>query len=82
MKCPQCSVVLQKKDGCDWMRCSMCRTEICWATKGRRWGPKVCCIFPLRSLVHGFESHFSWERRIDGSVSFGCTECPMKASFV
>lgn len=40
MKCPQCSVVLQKKDGCDWMRCSMCRTEICWATKGRRWGPK------------------------------------------
>eukprot|EP00112_Aurelia_sp_Birch-Aquarium-sp1_P011498 Seg2418.3 transcript_id=Seg2418.3/GoldUCD/mRNA.D3Y31 product="RanBP-type and C3HC4-type zinc finger-containing protein 1" protein_id=Seg2418.3/GoldUCD/D3Y31 len=40
MNCPHCQVILQKKDGCDWMRCSMCRTEICWATKGRRWGPK------------------------------------------
>ncbi|XP_065064966.1 ranBP-type and C3HC4-type zinc finger-containing protein 1-like [Rhopilema esculentum] len=40
MNCPQCAIILQKKDGCDWMRCSMCKTEICWATKGRRWGPK------------------------------------------
>ena len=20
----------------------MCKTEMCWATKGPRWGPKVC----------------------------------------
>lgn len=39
MKCPKCDIVVQKKDGCDWIRCSMCRTEICWATKGPRWGP-------------------------------------------
>ena len=42
MKCPTCAVVVMKKDGCDWIRCSMCKTEICWATKGPRWGPKVC----------------------------------------
>ncbi|CAD5117488.1 DgyrCDS6256 [Dimorphilus gyrociliatus] len=39
MKCPNCSIVLSKKAGCDWIKCSMCQTEICWATKGRRWGP-------------------------------------------
>ncbi|XP_056341793.1 sharpin isoform X2 [Oenanthe melanoleuca] len=31
--------MLQKKDGCDWIRCSVCQTEICWVTKGPRWGP-------------------------------------------
>jgi RanBP-type and C3HC4-type zinc finger-containing protein 1 len=41
MYCPKCRVIVQKKDGCDWIRCSMCKTEICWATKGPRWGPKV-----------------------------------------
>lgn len=41
MHCPACQIVVQKKDGCDWVRCSMCKTEICWATKGPRWGPKV-----------------------------------------
>lgn len=40
MKCPTCKVVVQKIAGCDWLQCSMCRTEICWATKGPRWGPK------------------------------------------
>jgi len=39
MNCPQCDIILQKKSGCDWMRCTMCKTEICWATKGPRWGP-------------------------------------------
>ncbi|XP_035678913.1 ranBP-type and C3HC4-type zinc finger-containing protein 1-like [Branchiostoma floridae] len=37
--CPQCDIIVQKKEGCDWIRCSMCRTEICWVTKARRWGP-------------------------------------------
>ena len=40
MKCPQCHVIIQKKLGCDWIRCTVCKTEICWATKGLRWGPK------------------------------------------
>ena len=45
MKCPQCDIIVQKKDGCDWICCVMCKTEICWATKQRRWGPKVCvCV--------------------------------------
>ncbi|KAG5201746.1 hypothetical protein R6Z07F_012432 [Ovis aries] len=39
MHCPQCQIVVQKKDGCDWIRCTVCRTEICWVTKGPRWGP-------------------------------------------
>uniref|UniRef100_A0AAR5Q1I9 RanBP-type and C3HC4-type zinc finger-containing protein 1 n=1 Tax=Dendroctonus ponderosae TaxID=77166 RepID=A0AAR5Q1I9_DENPD len=37
--CPTCKVVLMKKWGCDWLRCSMCKTEICWVTRGPRWGP-------------------------------------------
>ena len=41
MNCPQCKVIVTKKIGCDWIRCSVCRTEMCWATKGPRWGPKV-----------------------------------------
>jgi len=42
MYCPNknCGLIIQKKNGCDWIRCS-CRTEICWVTKGPRWGPKV-----------------------------------------
>nr|CAD7401759.1 unnamed protein product [Timema cristinae] len=39
MACPTCQVVLMKKWGCDWLRCSMCKTEICWVTRGPRWGP-------------------------------------------
>lgn len=39
LNCPTCQVVMMKKWGCDWLRCSMCKTEICWVTKGPRWGP-------------------------------------------
>lgn len=42
LPCPTCAVVLMKKWGCDWLRCSMCKTEICWVTRGPRWGPAVC----------------------------------------
>ena len=41
MYCPTCHIVVMKKEGCDWIRCSMCKTEICWVTKGPRWGPEV-----------------------------------------
>ncbi|XP_068094333.1 ranBP-type and C3HC4-type zinc finger-containing protein 1-like [Hyperolius riggenbachi] len=40
MYCPACEIIVQKKDGCDWLRCTMCQTEICWVTKGPRWGPQ------------------------------------------
>ncbi|XP_055892490.1 ranBP-type and C3HC4-type zinc finger-containing protein 1-like [Biomphalaria glabrata] len=40
MHCPQCSIIVQKKGGCDWIKCSICKLEICWVTKGPRWGPK------------------------------------------
>uniref|UniRef100_A0A8C6UNX5 Heme-oxidized IRP2 ubiquitin transferase 1 homolog n=1 Tax=Neogobius melanostomus TaxID=47308 RepID=A0A8C6UNX5_9GOBI len=40
MHCPQCSIIVQKRDGCDWLRCTVCHTEICWVTRGPRWGPK------------------------------------------
>lgn len=39
MRCPTCLAVLSKTDGCDWMVCAGCSTEICWATRGPRWGP-------------------------------------------
>ncbi|KAJ3654035.1 hypothetical protein Zmor_013249 [Zophobas morio] len=39
LTCPTCQVILMKKWGCDWVRCSMCKTEICWVTRGPRWGP-------------------------------------------
>ncbi|XP_054254599.1 sharpin [Indicator indicator] len=39
MHCPTCLIIVQKKDGCDWIRCTVCQTEICWVTKGPRWGP-------------------------------------------
>lgn len=32
-------ILIMKRDGCDWLRCAMCKTEICWATKQSRWGP-------------------------------------------
>ena len=41
MNCPKCGIVVQKKDGCDWIRCTMCKVEICWVTRGMRWGPGV-----------------------------------------
>jgi len=41
MPCPGCSTVLSKQQGCDWIKCAVCFMEICWATKGPRWGPKV-----------------------------------------
>ncbi len=41
MHCPQCRVIVTKKIGCDWIKCTVCRTEMCWATKGPRWGPGV-----------------------------------------
>lgn len=41
MHCPQCGIIVQKKEGCDWLRCTVCHTEICWVTRGPRWGPKV-----------------------------------------
>ncbi|XP_038212121.1 uncharacterized protein LOC119832495 [Zerene cesonia] len=39
LECPECSAIITKKWGCDWVKCSACKTEICWITKGRRWGP-------------------------------------------
>ncbi|XP_051932947.1 ranBP-type and C3HC4-type zinc finger-containing protein 1 isoform X2 [Hippocampus zosterae] len=39
MNCPHCDITIQKKDGCDWLCCSVCKTEICWVTKQARWGP-------------------------------------------
>ncbi|XP_020670325.3 ranBP-type and C3HC4-type zinc finger-containing protein 1 isoform X1 [Pogona vitticeps] len=39
MHCPSCNIIVQKKDGCDWIRCTVCHTEICWVTRGPRWGP-------------------------------------------
>lgn len=50
MNCPKCQVIVQKKDGCDWICCLMCKTEICWVTKQARWGPQVR-HFPLDFMI-------------------------------
>ena len=47
MLCPGCKAFIEREDGCDWMLCTSCKTEICWATKGRRWGPGVSCLFVI-----------------------------------
>ncbi|KAJ8358634.1 hypothetical protein SKAU_G00151590 [Synaphobranchus kaupii] len=39
MHCPKCKIIVQKKDGCDWICCVMCKTEMCWVTRQARWGP-------------------------------------------
>nr|XP_037283001.1 uncharacterized protein LOC119176005 isoform X2 [Rhipicephalus microplus] len=39
MRCPQCRIVIIKRVGCDFMVCTACQTQLCWATKGARWGP-------------------------------------------
>ncbi|XP_065287489.1 uncharacterized protein [Dermacentor albipictus] len=39
MRCPQCRVVIIKRSGCDFMVCTSCQTQLCWATRGARWGP-------------------------------------------
>lgn len=31
--------MVTKQSGCDAVVCPFCRTVLCWATKGRRWGP-------------------------------------------
>lgn len=38
--CPKCTMVLTKIDGCDFVTCSLCKTAVCWVTRGPRWGPK------------------------------------------
>ncbi|KAG4078776.1 hypothetical protein HA402_015366 [Bradysia odoriphaga] len=40
MRCTTCKIVIMKREGCDFLVCSMCKTELCWATKQSRWGPK------------------------------------------
>lgn len=40
MRCPTCKVIVIKRSGCDYMVCASCRTALCWATKGARWGPR------------------------------------------
>lgn len=40
MKCPGCGVVVQKLEGCDWMKCGYCSMELCYATMGPRWGKR------------------------------------------
>ncbi|GIY40289.1 hypothetical protein CEXT_202222 [Caerostris extrusa] len=53
MNCPQCRIFIMKKSGCDWLRCSMCHTEVCWVTKGPRWGPKGKEILVVVANVSG-----------------------------
>ncbi|XP_050295227.1 uncharacterized protein LOC126735315 isoform X2 [Anthonomus grandis grandis] len=57
--CPTCKVILMKKWGCDWLRCSMCKTEICWVTRGPRWGPggKGDTTGGCQCGVNGFKCH-------------------------
>ena len=53
MYCPQCKIMIQKKNGCDWLQCMMCKTEICWVTKGPRWGPRVSVHYLGKQVNHG-----------------------------
>lgn len=85
LSCPQCQVVLMKRWGCDWVRCSVCRTEICWVTKQARWGPKVnhltsptvksipiieCCIESVHdNPANKYSISFSIDFRAKGTLA-------------
>lgn len=32
-------ILIMKRDGCDYIQCVMCKSGICWATRGPRYGP-------------------------------------------
>uniref|UniRef100_A0A182PAN2 RanBP-type and C3HC4-type zinc finger-containing protein 1 n=1 Tax=Anopheles epiroticus TaxID=199890 RepID=A0A182PAN2_9DIPT len=59
LNCPTCQVIVMKKWGCDWLKCSMCKTEICWVTRGHRWGPagKGDTTGGCRCGVNGIKCH-------------------------
>lgn len=62
MHCPQCGIIVQKRDGCDWLRCTVCHTEICWVTRGPRWGPKVGYIpSPIKQRMVFFYKHYCFK---------------------
>lgn len=48
MNCPKCEIIITKISGCDAITCAACKTEVCWVTRGPRWGPKV--ILPIDYL--------------------------------
>lgn len=80
MKCPRCDIIVQKKDGCDWICCLMCKTEICWVTKQARWGPNVKEYLLIRSYISSkgssrvdfFFSFLFLQGRGDTSGGCGC----------
>ena len=40
MRCPNCNILLEKQDsGCQFMRCYICKVDICYVTRQARWGP-------------------------------------------
>ncbi|XP_053692300.1 ranBP-type and C3HC4-type zinc finger-containing protein 1-like [Sabethes cyaneus] len=39
MPCPKCHILIVKNQGCDGLNCTICKTQICWVTRGPRWGP-------------------------------------------
>lgn len=36
MRCPQCDIIIQKSDGCDFVLCSKCKLGLCYRTKKPR----------------------------------------------
>ncbi len=40
MHCPSCEIIIFRTEGCSYLTCGNCKLEICWATKGPRWGLK------------------------------------------
>ena len=61
LNCPSCQVLLLKKWGCDWVRCTYCRTEICWVTRQLRWGPGVSGI-KIQTLLECQQNTFTGTR--------------------
>ncbi|WAR12399.1 HOIL1-like protein [Mya arenaria] len=55
MNCPQCKVIVMKKEGCDWIMCSICKTEICWVTKQARWGPMKQFMLTLMMFANRYQ---------------------------
>lgn len=74
MKCPECQNLVQKTRGCNWIQCTYCGIELCWALKIRRWGPggRGDTSGGCKCMVNGVPCHQDCSGCIPHGEGFSC----------